>query len=128
MKQTSGEVLMANFRKSINDGDVYVLDKKSGDVVGVNKVAYLGGAEFNEINNVAIVNKAKHDKIANDKHKAEQEALEIRLVALDNEIKTNYANLVSLAKKITNVLKVMYGSVDGDLELLIKELDSEVNK
>lgn len=127
-KQTGSEILMSQFRKNINDGDIYVLSKKNGEIVSIDKVAYLNGAEYVELANVANANKLKYDTIAKEKHDQEQKKLDDELLALKSIIKENHDKIMSINKKLLQLIKVIYGTEDGDLDVLLPILESEVNK
>jgi len=51
-----------------------------------------------------------------------------KLHDINDEILANYNKQLLINKKLLSIIKVMFGSVDGDLEVLINELDGEVNK
>lgn len=128
VKQTNSELVMSSFRKSINDGDIYVLTKRGNDLIGIDKVAYISGAEYNELASVANKNKSKLEAENKAKHDEEQTLLFTKLHDINDEILANYNKQLLINKKLLSIIKVMFGSVDGDLEVLIKELDGEVNK
>jgi len=126
--QANAEVVMSNFRKSVNDGSIYVITKIGDEIVGVDKVAYISGAEYNELASIAHRNRAKYDLEKLAKHNAEVEEQKAKLDKIANEYQSMIAEQKAINAKLVSILKAMYGVQEADIGILLNELDSEVNE
>jgi len=125
--QVEAELLASAFRKRINDGNVYVITENGGEIVELKRVRYFTNGEYEELNKVAVSNKAKHDLEKQQKLLQEKQELENKLVNFglaDDEV---YSKVVRLSKNVLRGLKIIYGTNDEDLELVISEIEKELN-
>lgn len=128
MAQTESEKLMANFRKKINEGGIYVLKKNAGEVIAVEKVAYLANAEFVELNNVATINKAKQEQARLEKEQVKHKEVIDKIALINDDLVAKYEKQMAINKQLVSILKTIYGTQDSDLDILLPKLESEVNE
>jgi phosphoribosylpyrophosphate synthetase len=128
MAQTESEKLMANFRKKINEGGIYVLKKNAGEVIAVEKVAYLANAEFVELNNVATINKAKQEQARLEKEQVKHKEVIDKIALINDDLVAKYEKQMAINKQLVSILKTIYGTQDSDLDVLLPKLESEVNE
>ena len=128
MAQTESEILMANFRKKINEGGIYVLKKNAGEVIAVEKVAYLANAEFVELNNVATINKAKQEQARLEKEQVKHKEVIDKIALINDDLVAKYEKQMAINKQLVSILKTIYGTQDSDLDVLLPKLESEVNE
>jgi len=128
MAQTESEILMAHFRKKINEGGIYVLKKNAGEVIAVEKVAYLANAEFVELNNVATINKAKQEQARLEKEQVKHKEVIDKIALINDDLVAKYEKQMAINKQLVSILKTIYGTQDSDLDVLLPKLESEVNE
>lgn len=126
-KQTEAELLASAFRKKINDGNVYIIVEKDGEVVELRKAKYFANGEVDELKKIASANKAKYDKIKLEKEQLEKEHLEQSFNGLQSQIDYIKAKHDKLFGLLLKSLKVLYGTSEEDFALLIADIEKELN-
>lgn len=132
-KQSSAEILFNNFRGMVNDGNIYVLEKRNGELVCLKEVKYLVANEYNELDNVAQINKSKYDELDAQVKREKEEAEERRfssifgaISSLHNELQIKHDKQVAINKKILELLKITYGASELDFGTIIALLEKEI--
>jgi hypothetical protein len=126
-KQVEAELLASAFRKKINDGNIYIIVEKDGEVVELRKAKYFSNGEVDELKKIASVNKAKHDKIRLEKEQLQKEHLEQSFHGLQAQLDIIKAKNEKLFVLLLKSLKVLYGTSEEDFALLIAEIEKELS-
>lgn len=134
-KQSGGEVLFNNFRKMVNDGNIYIVEKRNDELVCLKEAKYLIGNEYNELEKVAKTNKAKYDKLDDDERNAKELALEKRftqiindLLVVKEDLQKKYDKQVAINNTILELLKITYGASPLDYGIIIALLEKEIKE
>jgi len=133
-RQSGAEILFNNFRKMVNDGSIYVLEKRNNELVCLKEVKYLIGNELNELENVARTNKVKYDKVDNDKRLAKEKELNDKFLFVDErfanlvlDLKAKHDKQKAINLLLLDLLKITYGTSANDFGVVIAQLEKEIN-